>query len=88
MTNNRKITTAVCVAPWDHSRLLATFSHLAVPNHDQDGCAVLSSYGDSSANHGRHSTDHRSSSAKTQTPRYLPARYHMSNVDCRRLTQE
>jgi len=62
---------------------LATFSHLAVPNHDQDGRTILSSHGDSSANHGRHSTDHSFSSAKTQTPRYLAARYQTSNVDCR-----
>ena len=38
---------------------------------------VLSSHGDSSANHSWHSTDHPSSSAKTQTPRYLPARWHI-----------
>jgi len=39
---------------------------------------------------GMHSTDHPSSSAKTQTPLYLPARYITSNIDCRprRLTQE
>ena len=43
------------------SRLLATSSHLAVPNHDQDGRTALSSHSDSSANHGRHSTDHPSS---------------------------
>jgi len=57
------------------SRPLATFSHLVVPNHDQDWCTVLSSYSDSSVNHGRHSTDHPSFSAKTQTPRCLPACY-------------
>jgi len=47
-------------------------------------------YGDSSANHGRYFTDHPSSSAKTQTPRCLPARYHATYVGCRlrRLIQE
>ena len=69
--NTRKITRQQCALPLGPlSLLLATFSHLDVPNHDQDGRTVLSSHGDSSVNHGRHSTDHPSSSAKTQTPRY------------------
>jgi len=43
MTNTRKITTAVCIAPLGPlSRLLVTFSNLAV-NHDQDGRTALSS---------------------------------------------
>ena len=67
MTNTRKITTTVCVALLGPlSRLLATFSHVAVPNHDQHGRTFLSSHGDSSADRGWHSTGHPSSSAKTQ----------------------
>ena len=62
------------------SRLLATFSHLAVPNHDQHGRTVLSSHGESSANHSRLSTDHPSSSAKTQTSRYHSAWCYTSNL--------
>jgi len=54
MTNTRKITRAVCVAPtpWDH------FADCWQPSRTttNTGRTVLSSHGDSSANHGRHST--------------------------------
>jgi len=64
-----KITTAVCVAPWDRSRTMATSLHLAVLRHDQHGRTVLRRTNDHLAEpcfHGRLPVDLPSSSVKTQ----------------------